>query len=325
VALSRVRTASWGVVGLAFVVSMANALQSRVNGEASATLDHPVIAAMMSVGGGFVLSLGIALMRAETRSALGRLITTPRSFDLRPWQFFAGFGGGIFILGQALVVPAFGVSVYIIAVVAGQTVASLWVDHIGIGPSGKKTITVVRVLAALLATTGVIISAFGRGDVASVALAAVSYGLAAGAATAVQYALNGRIASATGSALVTSTLNFAMGFTLLTVVLIISTVLGVWELTAPPSLINHPYLWLGGPLGMLFIASAALFVKRLGVLFFAVVSVLGQLAGAILLDVFFPTPGTVLSWLLIVGLVVTAAGVLAATLNVKPAKDDPSP
>lgn len=305
----------WSIGALAFIVSMANALQARVNGAASDYIDHPVIAAMMSVGGGFLLSFAIALTRPESRRALRRFLAFPGYPALAKWQYFAGFGGGIFILGQALVVPGFGVSIYIIAVVAGQTLASLFVDHIGLGPAGKKPVTLLRISAAILATIGVVISAFGRGELPTVAVAAVSFGLAAGAATALQYALNGRIAGATGSAMLTSALNFFMGFILLTMVLIITTVAGVWELTAPPSILERPELWLGGPLGMLFIASAAIFVRQLGVLLFAVVSVLGQLAGAILLDIFAPTPGAEINGLLAVGLVVTAVGVVAASVK----------
>jgi transporter family-2 protein len=305
----------WAVGSLAFVVSMANALQSRVNGAASDYIDHPVVAAMMSVGGGFVLSALIVVSRRDSRVAARNFLTFAGYQELRPWHYFAGFGGGIFILGQALVVPGFGVSVYIIAVVAGQTLASLAVDHYGLGPAGKKSVTLLRVLAALFATVGVVMSAFGRGDLPTVAVAAVSFGLAAGAATAVQYALNGRIAGATGSSMLTSALNFFMGFMLLGAVLVVATLLGVWELAAPPSILERPELWLGGPLGMLFIASAAIFVGRLGVLLFAVVSVLGQLAGAILLDIFAPTAGTELNGLLVVGLVVTAVGVVAASIK----------
>jgi transporter family-2 protein len=115
--------------------------------------------------------------------------------------------------------------------------------------------------------------------------------------------------------MVASALNFFMGFCFLTVLLILSSALGLWELRAPPSIVAYPELWLGGPLGMLFIASAALFVRSLGVLVFAVVSVLGQLCGAILLDVYFPAFGTELTWLLFLGLGITAVGVLAATLS----------
>ena len=309
------RTSSWGLLLLVFAVSMANSLQARVNGAASEAIDHPIIAAMMSVGGGFVLSALIVASRRRTRAAARRLFVHGRTGALKPWNYFAGFGGGIFILGQALVVPAFGVTIYIIAVVAGQTAASLLVDRIGIGPAGKQAVTRLRVLAAIVAVAGVAISSLGRGEVGSIALAAILYGLAAGAATAAQYGLNGTIAKVTESAMVTSALNFGMGFTLLTALLVTNTVILGNPLSVPPSLVETPWLWLGGPLGMLFIASAALFVRYLGVLVFTLASVAGQLGGALLLDLVFPTPGTVLSVFVLLGLVVTATGVYLSTIR----------
>lgn len=262
-----------------------------------------------------MLSFLIVLCRARTRRAALALVSHVHTGALKPWNYFAGFGGGIFILGQALVVPAFGVTIYIIAVVAGQTAASLLVDRLGIGPAGKQAVTTLRVVAAVIAVVGVAVSSLGRGDVGSIAVAAVAYGLAAGAATAAQYGLNGTIAKATGSAMVTSALNFAMGFTLLGVLLIVNTFVFGNPIALPPSLLETPWLWLGGPLGMLFIASAALFVRHLGVLVFTLASVAGQLGGALLLDLFFPTPGTVLTVFVLVGLVVTATGVYLSTLR----------
>lgn len=310
------RITAWGLIGLAFVVSAANSVQARVNGAASEAIDHPIVAAMMSVGGGFIVSTAFLVSLPGARRGLGRLFSSGTRRSLRTWHYFAGFGGGIFIFGQALVVPQVGVSVYMIAVVTGQTLGSLWVDHIGLGPAGKKRVTLLRFLAGVLAVFGVIVSAIGRGDTASLALAGVVYGLGAGVATSVQYALNGRIGQAVSSALVTSSLNFSMGFSLLTVFLFIDWLALGRTPAMPPSLIEDPQLWLGGPLGMLFIASATLFVRYLGVLVFAVISVLGQLAGALALDVLFPTEGTVVSALLLVGLLIVSIGVVLASLGI---------
>jgi transporter family-2 protein len=315
---SRYSRLFWPTIALALLVSTANSLQARVNGLASDYLGQPVVAAMMSVGGGFVLAATVVALTPGARRKLAALVTSRGRPGLHPWHFLAGFGGGIFIFGQALVVPLVGVSVYIIAVVTGQTIASLAVDRYGLGPAGRQPVTVFRWLAALLAIIGVVISGVGRGDVATVAWAAIAYGLAAGAATAVQYALNGRIAAQSGSAMVTSALNFFMGFGLLSVLLVVTGLIGVWPMVLPPSPLDFPLLWLGGPLGLLFIASAAIFVRSLGVLAFAVVSVLGQLLGAVALDLVFPTAGTVLGPVVFLGLVVTVIAVVAATVNRPP-------
>ena len=303
---------------IAFFVAMTNALQSRVNGAASASIDNPVIAAMMSVGGGFVAATIFVLASSKLRKSLFDFLTRRVKLNLEPWQFFAGMGGGIFIFGQALVVPAFGVAIYIIAVVAGQTVASLFVDKYGIGPAGKKPITFLRVVSALLATVGVVVSSLGKAEISQLIIPAVLFGIFAGSATALQYALNGRISREVKSTMITSSLNFFMGFCLLSLLLLVSSVANVWNLASPPSLIEEPILWTGGLLGLSFIASAAFFVGRLGVLRFAVVSVLGQLVGALLLDVFVPAEGTILTVWVPIGLAITLAGVLIGFIRNQP-------
>lgn len=289
---------------------MTNALQSRVNGAASASIDNPVIAAMMSVGGGFVAATIFVFASRRLRKLLFDFLTGRVKVNLEPWQFFAGMGGGVFIFGQALVVPAFGVAIYIIAVVGGQTVASLFVDKYGIGPAGKKPITFWRVISALLATVGVVVSSLGRAEISQLIIPAVLFGIFAGAATALQYALNGRISQEVHSTMITSSLNFFMGFCFLSILLLISSIANVWNLVPPPNLIEQPLLWTGGLLGLSFIASAAFFVGRLGVLRFAVVSVLGQLVGALLLDIFAPADGTILTVWVPIGLLITLTGVL---------------
>lgn len=299
----------------AFFAAMTNALQSRVNGAASVEVGNPVVAAMMSVGGGFILSTLILLSNPKLRALAVAALKNFRKTSLRPWQFFAGMGGGVFIFGQALVVPAFGVSIYIIAVVAGQTVASLFVDKYGIGPGGRRAITGFRVASAALATLGVIVSAFGRSEVSYLLIPALAMGIFSGAITAVQYALNGKISREFKSTFLTSSLNFFMGFCLLSAILLFSSLLQIWTLKPAPNIFEHPNLWGGGALGLIFIASAAYFVGRLGVLRFAVVSVLGQLTGALLLDVFAPARGTVLTWFVPAGLLITLIAVLVGNLR----------
>lgn len=59
----------------------------------------------------------------------------------------------------------------------------------------------------------------------------------------------------------------------------------------------------GGVVGVVFIAVAAWTVPILGVLVFALVSIAGQLSGALLLDVAAPTASTNVGWHLVAGVV----------------------
>jgi len=60
------------------------------------------------------------------------------------------------------------------------------------------------------------------------------------------------------------------------------------------------------------IAGAAWVVPMVGVVVYSLLSVLGQLVGARLLDVRVPSPGTNLGWHLVLGLALTFVAVLVA-------------
>jgi transporter family-2 protein len=106
----------------------------------------------------------------------------------------------------------------------------------------------------------------------------------------------------------TTAVNFAVGTTALLLALAVEHALGHgW--TAPPLPWEQPVLWLGGPVGILFIVGATVVVKPLGVLLYGLLSIAGQLSTSLLLDLVLPTPGTVVTWQLITGVVLTGFAV----------------
>jgi transporter family-2 protein len=62
---------------------------------------------------------------------------------------------------------------------------------------------------------------------------------------------------------------------------------------------------------VIYFALSAHIVQQLGVLEFTLFSVGGMLIGSLLIDLLFPTPGTVISPFLIVGIALTYLGVVA--------------
>jgi transporter family-2 protein len=72
-------------------------------------------------------------------------------------------------------------------------------------------------------------------------------------------------------------------------------------------------MYLGGLIGILFIAIAAWVVPIVGVLLYALASIAGQLFGALALDVLVPTPGTVIAWNLVAGVILAFVAVAVAS------------
>jgi transporter family-2 protein len=71
------------------------------------------------------------------------------------------------------------------------------------------------------------------------------------------------------------------------------------------------WMFLGGSIGVIYIAISAVAVQHLGVLDFTLFSVGGMLFGSLVIDVFAPTTGTFISWYLLAGILVSYLGVIA--------------
>jgi len=79
-------------------------------------------------------------------------------------------------------------------------------------------------------------------------------------------------------------------------------------------------LGLGGPVGLLFIVTAAYFVAPLGVLLFSLLNIAGQLIGALILDLVVPTAGTLVDTRLVIGMFLTLVAVVVASYRRPAAK-----
>jgi bacterial/archaeal transporter family-2 protein len=289
-------------------------VQSRSNGELAVAVGDGLFAAVLSFGTGALILLVIIALRPATRQALGTsLPSLLRSGQLRWWHLLGGLGGALLVAGQGIAVPLLGVALFTVGMVAGNTGTSLVVDRIGLGPGVRRPLTARRVVAAVGVTVAVALAVSGRFSSGDLVLWAVALVLVAGAGTALQSAVNGQVAVRSGDPLAATSVNFAVGLTALLVALGIEHLAGhAW--VAPPPPWEQPWLWLGGPVGVLFIASATIVVKPLGVLLFGLLNIAGQLTGSLVSDLVFPTQGTVVSWQLLTGMALTAASVaLAAT------------
>jgi transporter family-2 protein len=298
------------IAGLtALVVGALTALQSRINGELADITESGLQAALVSFGSGWIL-LSIALLAAPgVRRGLADVVAALRNGVLRWWQVLGGLLGGFFVAVQSATVPLLGVAVFTVAVVAGQVSNSIVVDRIGLGPAGRQGITPTRVIAAVLALAAVVVAVSDRFDGAvEGSLLAVFAALVAGLAIAVQQAINGRVGATARNPWTAAWVNFTLGTAML------GTALGIaWGLTEfdPGAMPRGPWwVYLGGTIGVLFIAAAAWVVQRLGVLLFALLTISGQLIGALLLDWLAPAAGVYVHLTLVIG--VLLAGVAVA-------------
>lgn len=260
-------------------------LQSKINGELGDRLgDGPragVLGAVVSFGTGLLLLSVLLLLLPAWRRDLGRLRIAVRERRLRGWQLLGGLAGATLVASQTVTVSSIGVALFIVAVVAGQTSSALAVDHAGLSPSGKAPVTAPRVVGALLAIVAVAVSSSGllSTPAGGALLLLALFPLLAGGLTSVQQAVNAHVAQAS-SPWVATWNNFVVGTTALVIAFGVTLLL-------PGRIDGLPgewWLYLGGVIGVLFIATGALVVRVVGVLMFGLASVSGQVLSAIVLD-----------------------------------------
>lgn len=298
---------------ITFIASVIITAQSSVNSEMNSYTRDPLVTAIINFSTGLIVLAIMMLVRRPIRQGFFRIPSLVRQGTLRRWQLIGGLSGAFFVSTQSELVAVIGVAIFTVAAVAGQTSAALLVDKFGIGPAGKQPVTGMRIAAAVLGIVGVLVSVTGQDTQGQFAFGAVLAAFAAGAFVSTQPALNGQIANHTGQPAAAALVNFIVGFLALILVYGIKQQISPIEFTVPPLPWENPIIWLGGPFGVIFVLTAAFMAKTLGVFLFTLTSVVGQLSGAILMDLLFPTASTNLNWQLLLGIFMTGLAVILAS------------
>jgi transporter family-2 protein len=312
------------VIGLAaaFGIGMLVAIQSRLNGELGGILGDGVPAALISFGTGLTILLVTTALVPRVRRALANVrqaITAPiRGYGgLRWWQCVGGIAGAFLVATQSITVSVIGVAVFTVAVVAGQAVSSLVVDRLGFGPAGPQPYTTLRVVGAVVALVAVVLAVSDQMSHPDGLLLAVLPALG-GVGTAVQQAINGRVARTASpdayGAVAAGVVNFLVGFVALLVVFLADLVFrGV-----PHHLPSEPWLYLGGACGVIFISAAAAVVRVVGVFVLGLGTIAGQLIASLFIDLFLPASDKAVTLPVVAGTALAlAAVVIAAVPNLR--------
>ena len=266
-------------------------------------------AAIVSFTTGLLFVSVIALFRKDVRSGFRQIFSAVNLKLLPSWRLGAGALGASFVAMQTYAVPIAGVALFTVASLAGQTGISLWVDHVGLAGGSRVIITKRRVIAAIITILAVVVSTWDRFTISNFSLLTIVLAVFSGTWVGVQRALNGQINSYSKASFATSLLNFITGTTFLLFLLLLRTLFtdhSVMNFTSGPW-----WMFLGGSIGVIYIALSAHIVQYVGVLEFTLFSVGGMLAGSLLIDIIVPTKGTIISGFLIAGILLTYLGVIA--------------
>ena len=141
---------------IAFVAGATSSFQVIVNAQLRSYLVHPMQATLVSfVVGTLVSSVYCIVLRSPLPSAseVGRAPW---------WVWIGGLLGTLFVWSSIVVSPRIGVAALLCAVVAGQMMASLLIDHFGWLNATPFPINPQRLLGATLVVIGAVVMATGK-------------------------------------------------------------------------------------------------------------------------------------------------------------------
>ncbi len=283
-------------------------VQSRVNGGLGLALEDGVGAALYSFTSGWILIAIFTAFSRTGRAGLKRVVTLLRTRQLPLWMIFGGAFGGFLVMTQGLAAGNLGIALFTVAVVAGQGLSGILIDSRGWLGVEKRKLNSGRVIGAVIVIAGV---AMVSENPSLDTIALLTLPFLAGLGLGYQQAVNGKVKISAESAIAATFINFAMG----SGVLFIAKLATLPLVGLPDSLPPEWWLYIGGIIGVVFIAIQVVVVGRIGVLGLGVMLGTGQLLGSLIIDLTFPLPGQVITLIHIVGVFVTLAGALLVNLK----------
>lgn len=293
-------------VALAVLCGAGVASQSRINGALGASIGDGFAAALISFGSGLVLMLVALAISPQGRRGARQVAREVRTRAIPFWYVLGGAAGAFLVLSQGLVAGILGVALFTVGIVAGQTIGGLVVDRRGLGTMAANPLTVQRLVGSALAlvAVGVAVSAQLAG---SVPFWMLILPFIAGAGTSWQQAVNGQVKAIANSAITATLNNFIVGTIILGVAFVIHSLIVGW----PTHLPTQPWLYIGGAIGVFFIAMASILVKSIGVLLLGLATIAGQLVASLVIDLIFPAE-TAIAATTIIGTLLTLVAVAIA-------------
>lgn len=279
-----------------------------------------MLAAWFSFGSGFLVLCALWVWPSYRRR-LGRVRTALADGRLSRWQLVGGGFGGLLVATQSYAVPHIGVALFLVALIGGQLGSALLVDRFGLGPGGVLPISFGRVVAALIAVSGVAVAVAGKVG-AGLALLPVVLAFAVGAGTAVQQALNGRVTQITRDGMATAWINFLVGCTVLVLIgsIPVFTSAPPWSGGAP----TPPWwAWIGGLCGVIFIAVLGWAAQHAGILELGLTMIAGQVIAGLVIDALTPEARDQIDAWALTGAGLTLLAALTAGLAVRGATRRP--
>lgn len=126
---------------LALIAGMAVAVQGQINGGLGKRIGV-IEGSFFSFALGTLFLLFVLIFFGNGQ--ISAVTTVPK------WQLIGGILGAFFIIVQVLVVPKIGVSTTLLAIIVGQIILSVVIDHFGLFGAERRPVDMNKIAAVVL-------------------------------------------------------------------------------------------------------------------------------------------------------------------------------
>ncbi len=136
-------------LALAAAAGAGIAMQAGINAQLGRHLGHPLWAALASFGIGTVLIVPLLALWNVQPPDLARAFSGPL------WIWTGGAIGLFFVVMALILAPITGMGAFLAAMIGGQMIAALVIDHFGLIGLAVRPVTFARIAGAALVFAGV--------------------------------------------------------------------------------------------------------------------------------------------------------------------------
>jgi transporter family-2 protein len=138
------------MIFIAFLVGILLPIQGGINSKLASFLTHPLQAGWVSFAGGLVCLTLLVIGLGRPLPKLAQVTATPSAL------FIGGLLGVCVVMSAVYLMPRIGAATFLAALITGQLVCSIFMDHFGILGVPVQSISVLRAAGAALLLVGVV-------------------------------------------------------------------------------------------------------------------------------------------------------------------------
>lgn len=257
-------------------------MQAAANVQLSGAMSSPFGASTLQLAIAAALLLALAT-GAGSLGAFGHLD------EAEPWALVGGLGSAVYITAGIVLFPRLGALVTVGLLIAGQMLASLLLDGLGLLGVAEKPLGALAPAGAggVLAGAWLIVGAQNAGALEHARrrrAAWIALALVAGAALPIQGAVNAELDAALDASPAVAAYSFVIATAAMALALAVVQAVGAPRPQLGPLTSVPWWAWLGGLVGATYVTSVFILIPEIGAAPVVALTVAGQQLASVLVD-----------------------------------------